>query len=54
MPQLIPEPWFFIFLTSWLVIFSVAPTKILTHLNLNKPNFKKPKTSRNSWTWPWQ
>nr|YP_009733723.1 ATP synthase F0 subunit 8 [Zhangixalus omeimontis]QHV34473.1 ATP synthase F0 subunit 8 [Zhangixalus omeimontis]WBP64288.1 ATP synthase F0 subunit 8 [Zhangixalus omeimontis] len=53
MPQLIPEPWFFIFLMSWLIILSVSPTKILNHFNLNKPNLKNSKTSHNSWIWPW-
>nr|YP_010364879.1 ATP synthase F0 subunit 8 [Rhacophorus chenfui]QTV20827.1 ATP synthase F0 subunit 8 [Rhacophorus chenfui] len=54
MPQLIPEPWFFTFLVLWLIILLVSPTKILNHLNLNKPHLKITKTSYNSWTWPWQ
>nr|YP_009155360.1 ATP synthase F0 subunit 8 [Rhacophorus dennysi]AIU99182.1 ATP synthase F0 subunit 8 [Rhacophorus dennysi]ARO35602.1 ATP synthase F0 subunit 8 [Rhacophorus dennysi]UAJ48176.1 ATP synthase F0 subunit 8 [Rhacophorus sp.] len=54
MPQLIPEPWFFIFLISWLILLLVSPSKIINYLNLNKPNSKLSKVSNNSWTWPWQ
>nr|ATL15857.1 ATP synthase F0 subunit 8 [Rhacophorus modestus] len=54
MPQLIPDPWFFILVASWIIFITVTPKKILSHLHLNKPNLKSSKTSYNSWTWPWQ
>nr|ATL15863.1 ATP synthase F0 subunit 8 [Rhacophorus modestus] len=54
MPQLIPEPWFLIFFTSWIIFISFAPSKILSHHALSDPNLKTTKTFYNFWTWPWQ
>nr|APG38513.1 ATP synthase subunit 8 [Kaloula rigida] len=53
MPQLIPDPWFFIFLSSWLILVSLAPKKILKHNILNDPTPTTTKTSTHNWTWPW-
>nr|ATL15893.1 ATP synthase F0 subunit 8 [Rhacophorus catamitus] len=54
MPQLAPEPWFFIFSFSWLIFIHLMPTKILSHPTLSDPNLKTPKALYNFWTWPWQ
>nr|UGV21535.1 ATP synthase F0 subunit 8 [Microhyla achatina] len=53
MPQLIPDPWFFIFLLSWLIVTILAPQKILNHTILNEPSSQSSKTSHKTWTWPW-
>nr|AGN71593.1 ATP synthase F0 subunit 8 [Tomopterna cryptotis] len=54
MPQLIPDPWFFIFMTSWLILLFLAPKKILNHSKLNEFNPKTTNTAKYLWTWPWQ
>nr|YP_009048374.1 ATP synthase F0 subunit 8 [Microhyla pulchra]AHG24970.1 ATP synthase F0 subunit 8 [Microhyla pulchra] len=53
MPQLIPDPWFFIFFSAWMIIILLAPQKILSHKILNEPNSQHSKTSHQTWTWPW-
>nr|YP_009501772.1 ATP synthase F0 subunit 8 [Microhyla mixtura]AXB38529.1 ATP synthase F0 subunit 8 [Microhyla mixtura] len=53
MPQLIPDPWFFIFFFSWAIILLLAPQKILKHTILNEPSSKTSKTTYHTWTWPW-
>nr|AVP25651.1 ATP synthase subunit 8 [Elachistocleis ovalis] len=53
MPQLIPDPWFFIFITSWIILLTLAPQKILKHTTLNDPTPKTSKTTQKTWTWPW-
>nr|YP_138309.1 ATP synthase F0 subunit 8 [Microhyla heymonsi]AAT07903.1 ATP synthase subunit 8 [Microhyla heymonsi] len=53
MPQLIPDPWFLIFLSSWLIIIFLAPQKILNHTILNEPSPKHSKTTHQNWVWPW-
>nr|YP_009000572.1 ATP synthase F0 subunit 8 [Trichobatrachus robustus]BAO42927.1 ATPase subunit 8 [Trichobatrachus robustus] len=53
MPQLMPDPWFAIFITSWLTLMMLAPKKILSHKILNEPNPKSTKVQQNPWTWPW-
>nr|YP_010296694.1 ATP synthase F0 subunit 8 [Gracixalus yunnanensis]UMI33287.1 ATP synthase F0 subunit 8 [Gracixalus yunnanensis] len=53
MPQLLPDPWFFIIMVLWTIILLV-PFKILSHTFMNTPNLKHSKTSFNQWLWPWQ
>nr|YP_009512690.1 ATP synthase F0 subunit 8 [Microhyla taraiensis]AXJ93408.1 ATP synthase F0 subunit 8 [Microhyla taraiensis] len=53
MPQLIPDPWFFIFLSSWLIIVWLAPQKILSHKTLNEPSSFSSKMVHQHWIWPW-
>nr|AGN71528.1 ATP synthase F0 subunit 8 [Scaphiophryne madagascariensis]AVP25700.1 ATP synthase subunit 8 [Scaphiophryne sp. TNHC-GDC 14371] len=53
MPQLIPDPWFFIFVSSWLILTFLAPQKILKHNTLNDPATKSTKISHHTWSWPW-
>nr|UDP58822.1 ATP synthase F0 subunit 8 [Glyphoglossus yunnanensis] len=53
MPQLIPDPWFFIFFSSWLILILLAPQKILKHKTLNDPSSSSTKTEHQNWTWPW-
>nr|YP_010933574.1 ATP synthase F0 subunit 8 [Ptychadena anchietae]WKT09017.1 ATP synthase F0 subunit 8 [Ptychadena anchietae] len=53
MPQLLPDPWFWILASSWAILLLVAPTKILTHLYPNDFSTKPSKTLNPSWTWLW-
>nr|AEQ28280.1 ATPase subunit 8 [Toxostoma curvirostre] len=54
MPQLNPNPWFFIMLTSWLTFSMIIQPKLLSFITTNPPcnkTLETPKTT--SWTWPW-
>nr|ANJ78421.1 ATP synthase F0 subunit 8 [Xenicus gilviventris] len=54
MPQLNPNPWFFIMLTSWLTFSLLIQPKLLSFTPHNPPynkDFTPTKTS--SWPWPW-
>nr|ABS00769.1 ATPase subunit 8 [Rhabdornis mystacalis] len=54
MPQLNPNPWFFIMLTSWLTFTLIIQPKLLSFITTNPPHSKAleiPKTT--PWTWPW-
>nr|AGU46599.1 ATP synthase F0 subunit 8 [Quasipaa shini] len=53
MPQLLPAPWFFILVFTWIIFTSLAPQKILSHLFLNEPAFKFTKTTKHTWAWLW-
>nr|YP_009566696.1 ATP synthase F0 subunit 8 [Artamus cinereus]QBB11057.1 ATP synthase F0 subunit 8 [Artamus cinereus] len=54
MPQLNPNPWFFIMLTSWLTYSMIIQPKLLSFISMNPPSSKTPMTtSTTSWTWPW-
>nr|YP_010406858.1 ATP synthase F0 subunit 8 [Cirrhilabrus exquisitus]URF19490.1 ATP synthase F0 subunit 8 [Cirrhilabrus exquisitus] len=54
MPQLNPDPWFTIFVFSWMVFLTLIPSKILALEFPNEPtaqSTEKPKTE--PWNWPW-
>nr|YP_009504007.1 ATP synthase F0 subunit 8 [Buceros bicornis]AWD84280.1 ATP synthase F0 subunit 8 [Buceros rhinoceros silvestris]QOD97175.1 ATP synthase F0 subunit 8 [Buceros rhinoceros]AWT40540.1 ATP synthase F0 subunit 8 [Buceros bicornis]WRH36576.1 ATP synthase F0 subunit 8 [Buceros bicornis]WRH36588.1 ATP synthase F0 subunit 8 [Buceros bicornis] len=54
MPQLNPNPWFFIMLTSWLTFSLVIQPKLLMFLTTNPPTNKTtPLTKTSPWPWPW-
>nr|YP_010000382.1 ATP synthase F0 subunit 8 [Sitta europaea]QOD96255.1 ATP synthase F0 subunit 8 [Sitta europaea] len=54
MPQLNPNPWFFIMITSWLTFTLIIQPKLLSFLSTNPPSSKTPKTTNTTpWTWPW-
>nr|AVP25603.1 ATP synthase subunit 8 [Dyscophus insularis] len=52
MPQLTPDPWFSIFMSSWLILL-IMIKKTLAHTNLNNFNPKNIKTTPSTWNWPW-
>nr|BCO16520.1 ATPase subunit 8 [Gehyra marginata] len=53
MPQLNPSPWFFMFMTLWLITLMLKPIMTsLTHIDPPKPH--QPHHQPNSWTWTWQ
>nr|YP_010933665.1 ATP synthase F0 subunit 8 [Ptychadena erlangeri]WKT10473.1 ATP synthase F0 subunit 8 [Ptychadena erlangeri]WKT10486.1 ATP synthase F0 subunit 8 [Ptychadena erlangeri]WKT10499.1 ATP synthase F0 subunit 8 [Ptychadena erlangeri]WKT10512.1 ATP synthase F0 subunit 8 [Ptychadena erlangeri]WKT10525.1 ATP synthase F0 subunit 8 [Ptychadena erlangeri] len=54
MPQLVFEPWFYIFVLSWGILLLMAPNKILNHIYPNDFNPKTSKTGGLSWPWLWQ
>nr|QDX10699.1 ATP synthase F0 subunit 8 [Phylloscopus griseolus]QDX10700.1 ATP synthase F0 subunit 8 [Phylloscopus griseolus]QDX10701.1 ATP synthase F0 subunit 8 [Phylloscopus griseolus]QDX10702.1 ATP synthase F0 subunit 8 [Phylloscopus griseolus]QDX10703.1 ATP synthase F0 subunit 8 [Phylloscopus griseolus] len=54
MPQLNPNPWFFIMIITWLTYSLIIQPKLLTFVSANPPSSKTPVTPRTSpWTWPW-
>nr|ACN89885.1 ATP synthase F0 subunit 8 [Polydactylus sexfilis]WNH20546.1 ATP synthase F0 subunit 8 [Polydactylus sexfilis] len=54
MPQLNPSPWFYIFMTSWLVLLTVVFPKTLNHTFSNEPALQNTQeTKRGTWLWPW-
>nr|AUR26944.1 ATP synthase F0 subunit 8 [Colluricincla harmonica]AUR27022.1 ATP synthase F0 subunit 8 [Colluricincla harmonica]AUR27048.1 ATP synthase F0 subunit 8 [Colluricincla harmonica] len=54
MPQLNPNPWFFIMLTSWLTYSMIIQPKLLAFVSMNPPSNKTPTTTNTTpWAWPW-
>nr|AEQ28298.1 ATPase subunit 8 [Mimus graysoni] len=54
MPQLNPNPWFFIMITSWLTFSLIIQPKLLSFITANPPCSKAPEAPKTtSWTWPW-
>nr|ABD58877.1 ATP synthase F0 subunit 8 [Himantopus mexicanus] len=54
MPQLNPNPWFFVMLMSWLTFSFIIQPKLLSFTHTNPPSNKAPTTTKTtSWTWPW-
>nr|YP_009922627.1 ATP synthase F0 subunit 8 [Pagodroma nivea]QNA49795.1 ATP synthase F0 subunit 8 [Pagodroma nivea] len=54
MPQLNPNPWFFIMLASWLTFTLLIQPKLLSFTSTNPPLSKTSMTIKTSpWTWPW-
>nr|AAM70750.1 ATP synthase 8 [Pheucticus ludovicianus] len=54
MPQLNPNPWFFIMLISWVTYSMIIQPKILTFVSMNSPSNKPLATPKTTpWPWPW-
>nr|QGQ61299.1 ATP synthase F0 subunit 8 [Heterophasia melanoleuca] len=54
MPQLNPNPWFFIMIVTWLTFSLIIQPKLLSFVDMNPPSNKAPTTySTTPWTWPW-
>nr|AAM52446.1 ATP synthase 8 [Thryothorus nigricapillus]AAM52448.1 ATP synthase 8 [Thryothorus nigricapillus]AAM52450.1 ATP synthase 8 [Thryothorus nigricapillus]AAM52456.1 ATP synthase 8 [Thryothorus nigricapillus]AAM52458.1 ATP synthase 8 [Thryothorus nigricapillus] len=54
MPQLNPNPWFFIMLISWFTFSLIIQPKLLKFITMNPPSNKTPTApSTAPWTWPW-
>nr|YP_010981980.1 ATP synthase F0 subunit 8 [Turnix suscitator]UZC53705.1 ATP synthase F0 subunit 8 [Turnix suscitator] len=54
MPQLNPNPWFFIMLASWLTFSLIIQPKLLAFTTTNPPSNKTHAPRKTSpWTWPW-
>nr|YP_002364472.1 ATP synthase F0 subunit 8 [Todiramphus sanctus vagans]ABY82546.1 ATP synthase subunit 8 [Todiramphus sanctus vagans] len=54
MPQLNPNPWFFIMTLSWLTFSLIIQPKISSFFSTNPPINKPHMTSKTTpWTWPW-
>nr|Q9TBI6.1 RecName: Full=ATP synthase protein 8; AltName: Full=A6L; AltName: Full=F-ATPase subunit 8 [Corythaixoides concolor]AAD56467.1 ATPase 8 [Corythaixoides concolor] len=54
MPQLNPNPWFYIMLMSWLTFSLIIQPKLLSFTSANPPSNKTSTTTRTlPWTWPW-
>nr|AIM46866.1 ATP synthase F0 subunit 8 [Thamnophilus nigrocinereus] len=54
MPQLNPNPWFFIMLISWFSFSLILQPKLLLFTSTNSPSNKMIHiTKTTSWNWPW-
>nr|YP_009320250.1 ATP synthase F0 subunit 8 [Phalcoboenus australis]AJY78671.1 ATP synthase F0 subunit 8 [Phalcoboenus australis] len=54
MPQLNPNPWFFMMLTTWVVFSLMFQPKLLPHTPTNHPSNKTQAPSKTTpWSWPW-
>nr|YP_009059588.1 ATP synthase F0 subunit 8 [Zapteryx exasperata]AIN79082.1 ATP synthase F0 subunit 8 [Zapteryx exasperata] len=54
MPQLNPNPWFLIFLFSWVFLLTILPQKVISYMLNNNPTPKSTKKSKpEPWNWPW-
>nr|YP_010279430.1 ATP synthase F0 subunit 8 [Narke japonica]UKG21295.1 ATP synthase F0 subunit 8 [Narke japonica] len=54
MPQLNPNPWFLIFIFSWLFFLVIMTQKVMSHLPTKQNLFKKTqKPKPKPWNWPW-
>nr|YP_007316783.1 ATP synthase F0 subunit 8 [Heleophryne regis]AEC33140.1 ATP synthase F0 subunit 8 [Heleophryne regis] len=53
MPQLTPNPWFYIFLMAWAILLIMIPLKTYKHLTMNDPLTTHMKNNSSPWTWPW-
>nr|QOJ44892.1 ATP synthase F0 subunit 8 [Allobates aff. trilineatus 1 AR-2020] len=53
MPQLAPQPWFFILFTTWMVILFFATSKTSKFTFLNDPSNLTFKNTNTPWPWQW-
>nr|YP_009175898.1 ATP synthase F0 subunit 8 [Upupa epops]ALI15723.1 ATP synthase F0 subunit 8 [Upupa epops]AYN73648.1 ATP synthase F0 subunit 8 [Upupa epops]QNN84604.1 ATP synthase F0 subunit 8 [Upupa epops] len=53
MPQLNPNPWFFIMMLSWFTYSLMIQPKLLTFTTTNSPSDKTTYIKTTPWTWPW-
>nr|YP_009256168.1 ATP synthase F0 subunit 8 [Phaethornis malaris]AKT26298.1 ATP synthase F0 subunit 8 [Phaethornis malaris] len=54
MPQLNPNPWLFIMISSWLIYSLIIQPKILSFPPTNPPSEAPTAPSKTSpWPWPW-
>nr|YP_009631788.1 ATP synthase F0 subunit 8 [Numenius tenuirostris]QCB20159.1 ATP synthase F0 subunit 8 [Numenius tenuirostris] len=54
MPQLNPNPWFFIMLMSWVTFSLIIQPKLLALTPTNSPSNKTSMTTKTTpWIWPW-
>nr|NP_878191.1 ATP synthase F0 subunit 8 [Fejervarya limnocharis]AAO12111.1 ATPase 8 [Fejervarya limnocharis]WCI19170.1 ATP synthase F0 subunit 8 [Fejervarya limnocharis]WCI19183.1 ATP synthase F0 subunit 8 [Fejervarya limnocharis] len=53
MPQLLPEPWFYIFFFSWTIFLIATPIKIASYEFFKDPLPGALKTNSMTWSWKW-
>nr|AGN71306.1 ATP synthase F0 subunit 8 [Leptopelis vermiculatus] len=53
MPQLLPDPWFFLFIASWYIILTLIVPKIMKYKLFNLPQHHQDTKNQPSWHWPW-
>nr|QNP08395.1 ATP synthase F0 subunit 8 [Cynoglossus melampetalus] len=53
MPQLNPNPWFLIWLSSWLIFLLTMPQLITMFKPLNLPTKNQILNPLDPWHWPW-
>nr|QZL29296.1 ATPase subunit 8 [Gymnotus aff. pantherinus Lineage III RJ] len=54
MPQLNPNPWFYMLAFSWMIFLAVILPMVLVYHFPNDPSMLDPKsTNTQPWAWPW-
>nr|YP_009690123.1 ATP synthase F0 subunit 8 [Caracara cheriway]QEG56911.1 ATP synthase F0 subunit 8 [Caracara cheriway] len=54
MPQLNPNPWFFMMLTTWVIFSLILQPKLLPLTSTNRPSNKTQTPNKTvPWPWPW-
>uniref|UniRef100_A0A513U7S8 ATP synthase complex subunit 8 n=2 Tax=Pogoniulus pusillus TaxID=488313 RepID=A0A513U7S8_9PICI len=54
MPQLNPNPWFYIMILSWFTFSLLIQPKLLKFTPTGSPTNKTPSTHKTTpWHWPW-
>nr|QOI74266.1 ATP synthase F0 subunit 8 [Melanosuchus niger]QYA18190.1 ATP synthase F0 subunit 8 [Melanosuchus niger] len=52
MPQLNPEPWLIVLLTTWTFFITILQPQTTSLTQTNNPSTHKPQTTK-TWPWPW-
>nr|YP_008757993.1 ATP synthase F0 subunit 8 [Takydromus sexlineatus]AGW31750.1 ATP synthase F0 subunit 8 [Takydromus sexlineatus] len=52
MPQLNPNPWFMIFLLTWMTLLTTTMKILNSNPKLTTPQYTK-QLSNSNWIWPW-
>nr|YP_009730916.1 ATP synthase F0 subunit 8 [Darevskia parvula]QBA55813.1 ATP synthase F0 subunit 8 [Darevskia parvula] len=52
MPQLNPNPWFLVFLLTWLTLIMLFTKTLNGNMYLSTPHHSK-QPNKYPWTWPW-
>nr|QCW57878.1 ATP synthase F0 subunit 8 [Plethodon shenandoah]QCW57891.1 ATP synthase F0 subunit 8 [Plethodon shenandoah]QCW57904.1 ATP synthase F0 subunit 8 [Plethodon shenandoah]QCW57917.1 ATP synthase F0 subunit 8 [Plethodon shenandoah]QCW57930.1 ATP synthase F0 subunit 8 [Plethodon shenandoah] len=53
MPQLNPDPWFIIFIMSWLMFLIILTPHTTKFKLMKKPAMQHTYNKIPSWNWPW-
>nr|YP_009003617.1 ATP synthase F0 subunit 8 [Schistometopum gregorii]AGZ19111.1 ATP synthase F0 subunit 8 [Schistometopum gregorii] len=53
MPQLNPNPWLFIMISSWIIILMILLTKIIKHKPMSPTSLMIMHKHFIPWNWPW-
>nr|AJD83552.1 ATP synthase subunit 8 [Cynoglossus trigrammus] len=53
MPQLNPDPWFLIWLSTWLIFLLAIPSMVMQFKPYNSITTNMAPKTLNHWSWPW-
>nr|YP_009388928.1 ATP synthase F0 subunit 8 [Cyrtopodion scabrum]BAX77914.1 ATPase subunit8 [Cyrtopodion scabrum] len=54
MPQLNPEPWFMVLMSSWTIMLLMLMPLIIKASPLNPPARNTSTYNQSPWNWTWQ